>query len=104
MPIEKERFDESILTEQKEKIDKPRLFKVVLHNDDYTTMDFVVLVLKKFFSKSETEATHIMLNVHKKGWGIAGIYTYEIAETKVNYVHSFAKNQQHPLKCSLEAE
>lgn len=97
-------FEESILTEKKEKCKKPSLYRVILHNDDYTTMDFVVEILKKFFNKNETEAMHIMLNVHKKGAGIAGIYTYEIGETKVIQVHSFAKSNQHPLKCSLEPE
>ena len=97
-------FEESVITKKKEKVKRPPLYRVILHNDDYTTMDFVVVVLQRFFFKNETEATHIMLNVHKKGWGIAGTYTFEIAETKVKQVHSFAKNNQHPLKCSLEPE
>ncbi len=106
MGTEHRNFEGDILTERKEKeeVKKPPLYKVLLHNDDYTTMDFVILILQKFFYKSETEATHIMLNVHKKGRGIAGVYTYEIAEAKVSQVLSYAKSQQHPLKCSLESD
>lgn len=104
MGMEQNSLEESIITKKKEKVKKPPFYKVILHNDDFTTMDFVVLVLMKFFFKNETEATHIMLNVHKKGAGIAGTYTFEIAETKVNQVNSYAKSQQHPLKCSLEPE
>ncbi len=104
MAIDEDNFEEDVITKKKEKVEKPTLYRVVLHNDDYTTMDFVVLVLKKFFYKNETEANHIMLSVHKKGRGIAGIYTFEVAETKLSQVHSFAKTQQHPLKCSLEPD
>lgn len=106
MSTKQQDFEGSILTEKREKkkVEKPRLYKVILQNDDYTTMDFVILILQKFFNKNETEATHIMLNVHKKGKGIAGIYTYEIAETKANQVHFFAKGHQHPLKCNLEPD
>ena len=104
MSEDKYDIDEGVLTEKKEKLKVPRLFKVLLHNDDYTTMEFVVFVLKKFFFKSDTEATHIMLNVHKKGIGTAGIFPYEIAEMKVSQVHSFAESNNHPLKCSLEPE
>ena len=96
--------EDTILTEKKEKVKEPRLYKVLLLNDDYTTMDFVVDVLQRIFHKSQTEATHIMLNVHKKGVGVAGVYTYEIAETKLSQVHSFAESEQHPLKCSVEPE
>ena len=97
-------MDEGVLTEKKEKVKVPRLFKVLLHNDDYTTMEFVIIVLKKVFYKTDTEATHIMLNVHKKGKGKAGVFTYEIAETKVSQVHSYAESHNHPLKCSMEPE
>ena len=97
-------IDEAVLTEKKEKVKVPRLFKVLLHNDDYTTMEFVVFVLKKLFFKSDTEATHIMLSVHKKGIGTAGVFPYEVAEMKVSQVHSFAESNNHPLKCSLEPE
>ncbi|MDP6625185.1 MAG: ATP-dependent Clp protease adapter ClpS [Nitrospinota bacterium] len=104
MSIDQNSFEENVLTQKKEKVEKPPHYRVILYNDDYTTMDFVVVVLQKFFYKNETEATHIMLNVHKKGRGIAGIYTFEVAETKVNQVNSYAKKHQHPLKCSMERE
>ncbi len=104
MSTERLDSEEGIITEKKEKCKKPPLYKVILHNDDYSTMEFVVLILQRFFNKNETEATHIMWNVHQKGIGIAGIYTFEIAETKVEQVHSFAKSNQHPLRCSMEAE
>jgi ATP-dependent Clp protease adaptor protein ClpS len=104
MAIDDHSFDENVLTKKREKVEKPPLYRVVLHNDNYTTMEFVVLVLQKFFYKNETEANHIMLNVHKKGRGIAGIFTFEVAETKLSQVHSFSKSQQHPLKCSLEPD
>jgi len=104
MSIDQNSFEENVLTQKKEKVEKPPHYRVIIHNDDYTTMDFVVVVLQKFFYKNETEATHIMLNVHKKGRGIAGIYTFEVAETKVNQVNSYAKKHQHPLKSSMERE
>ena len=104
MAIDEHSFEEDVITKKREEVEKPPLYRVVLHNDDYTTMEFVVLVLQKFFYKNETEANHIMLNVHKKGRGTAGIYTFEVAETKLSQVHSFAKSQQHPLKCSLEPD
>ena len=81
---------------------EPRLFKVLLHNDDYTTMDFVVMILEKIFHKSPVEATRIMLNVHRKGVGVAGVYPYDMAETKVAQVHALAEKHQFPLKCSME--
>lgn len=86
------------------RVDTPRLYKVLLLNDDFTPMDFVVLVLKRFFGKSEEAANKIMLDVHKKGAGIAGIYALESAEMKVMQVNQFARQNQHPLKCTLEAE
>ncbi len=78
------------------------MYKVLLHNDDYTTMDFVVMVLETVFGKDTDEATRIMLNVHNQGQGVAGIYTREIGETKVAVVHRMARKNQFPLKCSLE--
>ncbi len=78
------------------------MYKVLLHNDDYTTMDFVVMVLETVFGKNTDEATRIMLNVHNQGQGVAGIYTREIGETKVAVVHRMARKNQFPLKCSLE--
>jgi ATP-dependent Clp protease adaptor protein ClpS len=93
---------EETLTRNREELREPPLFKVLLHNDDYTTMDFVVTVLEKVFGKDTTEATRIMLNVHHQGHGVAGIYTREIGETKVAVVHRMARKNQFPLKCSLE--
>ena len=86
------------------KTKKPSLYKVFLLNDDYTPMDFVVLVLERFFSKNLAEATEIMLNVHKAGLGLCGVFTYEVAETKVTQVLSFARENQHPLQCTMEKE
>jgi len=82
----------------------PRRYHVVLHNDDYTTMEFVVHVLVKFFHKSETEATQIMLQVHHRGHGIVGIFTRDVAETKASQVMDYAKQFGHPLKCTAEPE
>ncbi len=81
---------------------EPRRFKVLLHNDDYTTMDFVIHVLQKVFNKPEVEAMQIMLAVHKQGIGMCGVYTTEIAETKVDAVHIMAKAAGFPLRASLE--
>lgn len=88
----------------KDRVEVPRRFKVVMHNDDYTTMEFVVEVLQKFFSKSLVEAQAIMLEVHSKGRGICGIYTREIAETKTAKVVEYARGKGHPLKCTSEPE
>lgn len=92
----------TILTE--EKVMEPQRYKVLIHNDDYTSMDFVVEVLVRIFKKSETEATIIMLAVHNEGLGICGMYTHEVAETKVETVHRMAKQAGYPLKCSMERE
>jgi ATP-dependent Clp protease adaptor protein ClpS len=80
----------------------PRMFAVILLNDDYTPMDFVILVLRRFFGKNEEEATKIMLDVHQKGAGVAGTYTLEVAEMKVMQVNQFAQGNQHPLKSTLK--
>lgn len=85
-------------------IKKPRLFKVILLNDDYTTMDFVVYILETIFNKDKLEATSIMLNVHKRGKGIAGIYPRDIAETKIKEVHQIARDNNYPLMCTMEPE
>ncbi len=84
------------------KVKKPSMYKVVMLNDDYTPMEFVVMVLERFFNKSHDEATHIMMHVHQKGVGICGVFTYEIAETKVSQVMDLARQHQHPLQCTLE--
>jgi ATP-dependent Clp protease adaptor protein ClpS len=83
---------------------KPRLYKVLLLNDDYTPMDFVVYVLEQFFNKSRSEATGIMLKVHRNGVGVCGVFTYEVAETKVSQVMNFARQNEHPLQCTMEKE
>ena len=83
---------------------KPSMFKVLLMNDDYTPMEFVVQVLEQFFNKSREEATRIMLHVHQRGVGLCGVYTHEIAETKVMQVMDYAKRSQHPLQCIMEKE
>ncbi|MCG8560491.1 MAG: ATP-dependent Clp protease adapter ClpS [Hyphomicrobiales bacterium] len=93
-----------IVTRTRTKTKKPSLYKVLLLNDDYTPMDFVVYVLERFFNKPREEATRIMLHVHQKGVGMCGIYTYEIAETKVAQVMNFARQHQHPLQCTMEKE
>lgn len=87
-----------------DRLEEPKLYKVLLLNDDYTPMDFVVFVLKKFFSRSDSEAQKIMLDVHNKGSGLAGVYSFEVAESKVHQVNQFSKNNQYPLKTTLEEE
>ena len=88
--------------EARPRLKKPPLYRVVLLNDDYTPMEFVVLVLERFFNKNQEEATRIMLHVHQKGVGVCGVFTYEVAETKVQQVMDLAKQHQHPLQCTLE--
>jgi len=83
-------------------LQEPRMYRVILHNDHYTTMEFVVEVLMKVFHKQPAEATKIMLDVHKRGIGMCGVYTFDIASTKVAHVHLMAKQREFPLKCSLE--
>tara|TARA_Y100000813_G_C24108510_1_gene326609 strand:- start:526 stop:840 length:315 start_codon:yes stop_codon:yes gene_type:complete len=92
------------VTEDKVLIKKPKLYKVILLNDDYTPMEYVVQLLKVVFRKNENEAVNIMLMVHKKGSGVCGIFTKEIAETKVETVLKMAKSDQHPLKCIMEPD
>ena len=103
-PKEREDREGELVTERKRKAEKPRRYKVLFHNDDYTTMEFVVVVLMRFFHKTETEATHIMLSVHHKGHGVAGLYTKDVAETKVAEVTDFAKESGMPLKLTAEPE
>lgn len=91
-----------IATKTRAKPKKPSQFKVLLLNDDYTPMEFVVMVLKRFFQMDLEQATRVMLHVHQRGVGVCGIFPYEIAETKVNQVMDFAKQNQHPLQCTLE--
>ncbi len=91
-------------TRPKEKLKKPQLYKVLFHNDDYTTMEFVIAVLREVFRKSESDAVAIMLNVHRTGIGVAGVYTYEIAETKIGETEKLAREHEFPLKLSMEPE
>lgn len=93
-----------IVTRTRPETKKPSLYKVLLLNDDYTPMEFVVHVLERFFNKGREEATRIMLHVHQKGVGICGVYTYEVAETKVTQVMDFSRQNQHPLQCTMEKE
>jgi ATP-dependent Clp protease adaptor protein ClpS len=93
-----------VVVKAKPKTKKPSLYKVLLLNDDYTPMEFVVHVLERFFSKSREEATRIMLHVHRRGVGVCGVFTYEVAETKVAQVTEFARRHEHPLQCTLEKE
>ena len=91
-----------VATKTRTKPKKPSPFKVLLLNDDYTPMEFVVIVLKRFFQMDMEQATRVMLHVHQKGVGVCGVFPYEIAETKVNQVMDFARVNQHPLQCTLE--
>ena len=93
-----------LLLKPKPKTKKPSMYKVLLLNDDYTPMEFVVHILEKFFQKNREEATDIMLHVHRRGVGICGIYTYEVAETKVAQVMDFARANEQPLQCTMEKE
>jgi ATP-dependent Clp protease adaptor protein ClpS len=92
------------LTLTRARTKKPSMYKVLMLNDDYTPMEFVVDVLQHIFQKSREEATKIMLHVHQKGVGICGVYTYEVAETKVTQTVDYARKNQHPLQCTLEKE
>lgn len=96
--------DEEIAVRDREATRRPRMYRVVLHNDDFTTMEFVVEVLMEFFRKSRTEATQIMLHVHTKGKGVCGVFTREIAETKVMQVTERARENGHPLLCTMEPD
>ncbi|NJO53897.1 MAG: ATP-dependent Clp protease adapter ClpS [Bacteroidales bacterium] len=92
----------AVITRAKAQTRRPNMYRVLLLNDDYTPMEFVVLILERFFSKNRDEATRIMLHVHHHGVGECGIYTYEVAETKVTQVMDFARKHQHPLQCVME--
>jgi ATP-dependent Clp protease adaptor protein ClpS len=98
------KFDTGTITRTKPKTQKPSLYRVLLLNDDYTPMEFVVLVLQDVFNKSREDAMHIMLHVHTKGVGECGIYPYEVAETKVTRVMDTARKNQHPLQCVMEKQ
>jgi ATP-dependent Clp protease adaptor protein ClpS len=96
--------DQQVSSETRDQTKEPPMYRVLLHNDDYTTMEFVVEVLMYVFSKSPESAAKIMMNVHQKGIGECGVYTHEIAETKVDTVHNLARESGYPLRCSMEQE
>src|SRR5215210_3616841 len=98
------RYEESAVAESVGKVEEPPLFKVLLHNDDFTTMEFVVSVLQSIFNMTEDQAIQIMLNVHVKGIGVAGVYTYEVAEMKVAKTTAMAREHEFPLLCTIEKE
>ncbi len=103
-PADNNEEETGLLLKTRPKTKKPDMYKVALLNDDYTPMEFVIHILERFFQKSKEEATDIMMHVHRRGVGICGIYTYEIAETKVNQVMEFAKANEQPLQCISEKE
>ena len=94
----------SVATESERKVQRPRLYKVLLHNDDYTTMEFVVMVLMSVFHHPEPQAARIMLQVHQKGVGVAGVYSYEVAEARIDKVARLAREHEFPLRCSMEPD
>jgi ATP-dependent Clp protease adaptor protein ClpS len=94
--------DLGVVTESEKKLKPPSMYRVLLHNDDYTTMEFVVQVLQSVFHKTPADATQIMLHIHRNGLGVAGVYTYEVAETKVAVVEALAREHEYPLKCTME--
>ncbi|WP_019218496.1 ATP-dependent Clp protease adapter ClpS [Bartonella florencae] len=96
------RHDAILMPKMRIKLQKPKLYRVFLLNDDYTPMDFVIFILKNFFNKNFEEATRIMLNVHHNGVGECGIYTYEVAEMKIIQVRECARQNEHPLQCVME--
>jgi len=104
MGIGQTRRQEGVQTQDRTALKSPPLWRVVLHNDDYTTQDFVVLVLRTIFRKPEPEAVRIMLAVHQAGRGIAGVYSFDVAETKLNQVRNLAEQRQFPLLCTMEVD
>lgn len=100
----REREESDVATEPRSKVERPPLYKVFLHNDDYTTMDFVVFILQTIFHHTAETAFQIMMHVHTRGVGVAGLFTYEVAEAKVDQVHALAQENDYPLRCSVEPE
>ena len=96
--------DQDVLVDTRAKTERPPLYKVMLLNDDYTPMEFVVIMLERFFGMNQTQAFEIMLTVHKKGLAVVGVFSHEVAETKVAQVMDFARQHQHPLQCTMEKE
>ncbi|MBT3904584.1 MAG: ATP-dependent Clp protease adapter ClpS [Rhodospirillaceae bacterium] len=104
-PIDPDNDDATgVATKTRPKTKKPSMYKVLMLNDDYTPMEFVIQVLEHFFGKNADEATRIMLHVHQRGVGVCGVFTYEVAETKVSQVTDLARQQQHPLQCTIEKD
>jgi ATP-dependent Clp protease adaptor protein ClpS len=104
LPFEHDDDGELAVQDAQPKLKKPAMYKVILLNDDFTPMDFVVDTVKKFFHKTQEEAVKITMSVHLNGVGICGIFSKEIAETKVSYVQAYAQENQHPLQCTMELE
>ena len=106
MPIDEFEHGDAVVeeTESETKQERPPLYKVLLHNDDFTTMEFVVFILQTVFNHGESDAVRIMLNVHREGIGLAGVYTYEVAEMKVDKVTSIAQANEFPLLCTMEED
>jgi ATP-dependent Clp protease adaptor protein ClpS len=102
MAKQENNHETDILIRDENDLQEPPRYKVILHNDDYTSMDFVVMVLERVFNKTREDATKVMLNVHLEGRGSAGVYTREVGETKVAIVHQMARKSQYPLKCTME--
>lgn len=96
--------DTGVITKTRPKTERPPLYKVMLLNDDYTPMEFVIVVLERFFGINHQQAVEIMLTVHRKGLAVVGVFSYEIAETKVTQVMDFSRRNQHPLQCTMERE
>ncbi len=94
--------EDTVLEVRRSKTKPPPMFKVMILNDDYTPMDFVVIVLQKFFSLTREKATQVMLKVHREGMGVCGVYSKDVAATKVDQVRSYAKQHQHPVQCMME--
>ncbi len=104
MPKEQDLKDKQLATLDRPKVERPKLYEVIIHNDDYTTQEFVVYVLMKFFHHDRENATQIMLHVHQKGVGVAGVYTFDVAETKAQQVVKFAREHEMPLECSVRRQ
>ncbi|MBE04135.1 MAG: ATP-dependent Clp protease adapter ClpS [Gammaproteobacteria bacterium] len=93
-----------VITKTRSETKKPSMYKVLLLNDDFTPMEFVILVLQRFFSMSNQKASEVMLHVHRRGVGVCGVFTFEVAETKMNQVINFSKRNEHPLQCTMEKD
>ena len=97
-------LERGVAVKSRPKTKKPSMYKVLMLNDDYTPMEFVILVLQRFFSMSNQKASEVMLHVHRRGVGVCGVFTFEVAETKMNQVINFSKRNEHPLQCTMEKD